>query len=223
MVVKKWNCEANEGNNYFGELQKLDDEALADALKAGRNDALTILFERYHALIFRIARSILRDDGEGEDMVQRVFLDNYQSISLFDSQKGSFKNWLLRYAYTRSINRKEHLTNHLYGNVELDVEMLDAVSSRSSSNAFLPEEAANFIEKALTILNDRRRKIIELTYFEGLTAEEIAEATGDTPSSVRHNLYKGLKELRDVLCRKGDVVKKMKRTSGTLSPVIQPH
>jgi DNA-directed RNA polymerase specialized sigma24 family protein len=41
--------------------------------------------------------------------------------------------------------------------------------------------------------------VIELTYFEGLTAEEIAKETGDTASSVRHNLYRGLAKLRNVL------------------------
>jgi DNA-directed RNA polymerase specialized sigma24 family protein len=41
--------------------------------------------------------------------------------------------------------------------------------------------------------------VIELTYFEGLTAEEIAKETGDTASSVRHNLYRGLAKLRSVL------------------------
>jgi DNA-directed RNA polymerase specialized sigma24 family protein len=41
--------------------------------------------------------------------------------------------------------------------------------------------------------------VIELTYFEGLTAEEIASKTGDSASSVRHNLYRGLAKLRNVL------------------------
>jgi DNA-directed RNA polymerase specialized sigma24 family protein len=41
--------------------------------------------------------------------------------------------------------------------------------------------------------------VIELTYFAGLTAEEIAKKTGDSASSVRHNLYRGLAKLRNVL------------------------
>ena len=48
------------------------------------------------------------------------------------------------------------------------------------------------MEQVLATLESRQRRVIELTYFEGLTAEEIARKTGDTASSVRHNLYRGL-------------------------------
>ena len=55
------------------------------------------------------------------------------------------------------------------------------------------------VEQALAILEPHQRKVIELTYFEGLTALEIAEKTGDSASSVRHNLYRGMKKVRDAL------------------------
>ena len=55
------------------------------------------------------------------------------------------------------------------------------------------------MEQVLATLESRQRRVIELTYFEGLTAEEIANKTGDTASSVRHNLYRGLAKLRNVL------------------------
>ena len=55
------------------------------------------------------------------------------------------------------------------------------------------------VEQVLATLESRQRRVIELTYFEGLTAEEIATKTGDSASSVRHNLYRGLAKLRKVL------------------------
>jgi DNA-directed RNA polymerase specialized sigma24 family protein len=55
------------------------------------------------------------------------------------------------------------------------------------------------VEQVLATLESRQRRVIELTYFDGLTAEEIARKTGDTASSVRHNLYRGLAQLRKVL------------------------
>ena len=59
------------------------------------------------------------------------------------------------------------------------------------------------MEQVLATLESRQRRVIELTYFEGLTAEEIATKTGDSASSVRHNLYRGLAKLRDVLLETG--------------------
>ncbi len=62
-----------------------------------------------------------------------------------------------------------------------------------------PQEVLCLVEQVLATLEARQRRVIELTYFEGLTAEEIARRTSDTPSSVRHNLYRGLAKLRKVL------------------------
>ncbi len=62
-----------------------------------------------------------------------------------------------------------------------------------------PQEVVCLVEEALATLESRQRRVIELTYFEGLTAEEIATKTGDSASSVRHNLYRGLAKLRNVL------------------------
>jgi len=59
------------------------------------------------------------------------------------------------------------------------------------------------VEEVLSNLQPRIRKVIELTYFEGLTAEEIAQKTGTSASSVRHNLYRALSKLRAVLLETG--------------------
>ena len=59
------------------------------------------------------------------------------------------------------------------------------------------------LSKALANLQPRQQRTIELTYYEGLTAEEIAVRTGETVRVVRHNLYRGLEALRRVLCSSG--------------------
>src|SRR6266446_6410403 len=72
-------------------LRILEDDDLVAELASGHHDALTVLFDRHSALVFRIARRILRDDGEAEETVQQVFLDVYRSIAQFDPRRGSFK------------------------------------------------------------------------------------------------------------------------------------
>src|SRR5216684_3759674 len=102
-------------------LRTLTDAELVAALASGCNDALAVLFERHSALVFRIARAILRDDGEAEETVQRVFLDVFKAMNQFNPDRGTFKTWLLQYAYHRSLNRREHLqANQFYNREELD-------------------------------------------------------------------------------------------------------
>jgi RNA polymerase sigma-70 factor (ECF subfamily) len=182
-------------------LRSLTDEDLMQALRIGCNDALAMLFERHSPLVFRIARAILRDDGEAEETVQRVFLDVFKAVNQFNPDRGSFKTWLLQYAYHRSINRRQHLeSNRFYSRDELN-ELTPAELFYSPGHLLClpPQEVACLVEQVLATLESRQREVIELTYFEGFTAEEIAKKTGDTPSSVRHNLYRGLAKLRTLL------------------------
>src|ERR1035438_10054153 len=102
-------------------LRTLPDADLMSALCMGCNDALAVLFERHSPLVFRTARAILRDDGEAEETVQRVFLDVFKAVNQFNPGRGTFKTWLLQYAYHRSIDRRQHLqSNRFYSRDELN-------------------------------------------------------------------------------------------------------
>jgi RNA polymerase sigma-70 factor (ECF subfamily) len=182
-------------------LQTFSDTDLMDALRRGCNDALAVLFERHSALVFRIARAILRDDGEAEETVQRVFLDVFRAVNQFNPARGSFKTWLLQYAYHRTINRREHLQAHYFYNREELDELTPAELFYGAGHLVClpPQEVACLVEQVLALLEPRQRKVIELTYFEGLTAEEVAKATGNSASSVRNNLYRGLSKLRNAV------------------------
>lgn len=175
------------------------DEDLADALLKGNPDALTVLFKRYSRIVFGIARRILRNDAEAEDCVQQIFIDVFRSIGQFDRDKAPFKTWLLLFAYHRTLNRRRSL-------------IAARVLSSESLEEFMPELLAYsysiekqlhhrlLLKKALGNLQPRQQRTIELTYYEGLTAEEIAIRTGETVRVVRHNLYRGLEKLRHHLC-----------------------
>ena len=181
----------------------LSDEQLAAQLQSGHADALTVLFERHSPRLFSIARRILRNDAEAEDTVQTIFIDAYRSIHQFNPEKGEFKTWLLLFAYQRSFNRRRHL----YASRFFSTEPLDALDE------FLPEvlgvaergiayslgESRILIQQVMRTLELRQRRTIELIYYQGLTAEEVATQTGETVRVVRHNLYRGLEKLRRAL------------------------
>jgi RNA polymerase sigma-70 factor (ECF subfamily) len=186
-------------------LRVLDDVELVSALRDGCNDALAILFERHSPLVFHIARMIVKDEGEAEETVQQVFFDLFRAIGQFKPERGSFKTWMLQFAYHRSINRREHLlSNKFYNSQELDEAICGEVLNGSRSLQHLsPQETARFIEQMLASLKPPQRRVIEMTYFEGFTAEEIAAKVGETAAVVRHHLYRGLSKLRCILLESG--------------------
>jgi RNA polymerase sigma-70 factor (ECF subfamily) len=169
-------------------LAKLSDEELLGYVRLGRPDALAILFDRYHRLVFDVAVRIVRDPGEAEVVVQTVFLDIFRAMANFGSHKGILKVWLLQYAYHRALHRKRHLvSNHFYR-----WESLEAAIELGSGRPLWGElpEAVRLAEQMLENLKPAQRQVVEMTYYEGLTAEEIARRLGESPVC-------GQKDLRD--------------------------
>jgi RNA polymerase sigma-70 factor (ECF subfamily) len=175
------------------------DEDLAEALLQGDPDALTVLFKRHSRIVFGIARRILRHDAEAEDCVQQIFIDVFRSIDQFDREKAPFKTWLLLFAYHRTLNRRRSLiAARAYSTESLEDFMPELLTKGCGIEAQLHDRL--LLQEALNNLQPRQQRTIELTYYEGLTAEEIATRTGETVRVVRHNLYRGLEKLRRHLC-----------------------
>jgi len=185
-------------------LRALSDEELMRHASVGHHDAITVLFDRYHLLVFDVAVRIVRDPAEAEDVVQNVFLDVFRAMANFDSRKGILKVWILQYAYHRALHRKRHLvSNHFYSweNLEAAVE----IGSGRPSWGELPE-TVRLAEQMLEKLKPNQREVVEMTYYEGLTAEEIARRLGESPHAVRHHLQRGvavLRKLFGISSRKG--------------------
>jgi RNA polymerase sigma-70 factor, ECF subfamily len=182
-------------------LRLRSDEDLVSDLLADEPDALTVLFQRHSAVVFQIARRILRNDSDAEDAVQQVFLDLFRAAGQFDPEKGSFKSWLLMFAYHRTFNSRRQLRAHgFYASDSVEDLPQELIQGASRHLPFASAEVVVLVEQVLKLIQPRQRRAIELTYYEGLTAEQASAVTGESVRVVRHNLYRGLERLRAVLC-----------------------
>ena len=210
---------SNSHANRWSALNALPDEQLAVCLLSGENDALTVLFDRYHKLVFSVAMRIVNDAGEAEEVVQTVFLDFFRGLANFDPAKGILRVWLLQYAYHRALNRRRHLAaNRMYKWVDLEN---NANEPQLSSNPAEVAEISRLMEQLLRSLTPRRREILELTYFEGLTADEIAVRLDLSVNVVRHELYRSLAALRSVMADDGGAV--TERVLGDLKRAVKTN
>src|SRR6267143_199618 len=202
----------NATPSSWEQLNQLSDEELASELLTGRHDALVVLFDRYHKLVFGVALKIVSDPGEAEEVVQTVFLDVFRALANFDQQRGTLRVWLLQHAYGRSLNRRRHLAaHHFYNSVSLEAGVVEPVSSLKSADI---AEASLLMEELLASVSPRRRTVIELTYFEGLTADEISDRLGLPVGIVRHELYRGLAKLQQSVKKKENPLKEVHKITG---------
>jgi len=190
------------------EFDHLDDATLAQKVREGCNDAFLPLYNRYRILVFSIAKNILKDVAEAEEVVQITFLDTYRAINQFDPVRGTFQSFLMTRAYTRSINHRKKLTcHHFYDALPLfdETDKEKKEPDINSALRLLPKETKRLVDEALTSLPPACRTVIELTYFGGYTAEEISKKTGITAVNVRNYLYRSLKKIKPLLLANGAV------------------
>jgi RNA polymerase sigma-70 factor (ECF subfamily) len=186
----------------FDGLRPLPDEAVMAHLRAGHDDALAVLFDRYHRLVFHVALKILRDGGEAEDVMQNVFMEIYKAAGQFDPARGTTKVWILQYAYHRSMNRRQQLIARKFYD-STDVSDVSDSLAKPTYGALPPQESRQLVKQSLEALNSMQRRVLELAYFEGLSLKEIAEQTGESLGNVRHHYYRGLAKLRVLLSQPG--------------------
>jgi RNA polymerase sigma factor (sigma-70 family) len=136
-------------------LRLQTDEELIAELVEGESDALTVLFERHSPLVFRIAHRVLRNDADAEDAVQQVFLDVFRAATQLEPQKGSFKSWLLQFAYHRSFNSRRQLRARGYYDSDSIEDLLPKELLEGANHAF-PISSTDVL-----ILVDQVLKLVE--------------------------------------------------------------
>jgi RNA polymerase sigma-70 factor (ECF subfamily) len=166
-------------------------------LQSNDASALEILFDRYSRLVLSIARGVVRDSGEAEDVVQEAFFYMYKKSKLFDGSKGSVKSWILQIALHRALDRKSYLARRgFYGGTDigsLDDTLLGDTDLDREIGAKLNRAQ---LEKAFEQLPEPQRLTLELFYFEGLDLREISRKLNEPLGNTRHHFYRGLERLR---------------------------
>jgi RNA polymerase sigma-70 factor, ECF subfamily len=182
----------------YAELLNLADELLMQELRAGNTDAFAVIFKRYHRLVHVTALNILRDAGEAEDLTQTVFLEIYRRMGQYDPARGTLRVWLLQYAYSRSMHRRNYLFVRQF-HKQIEFSEMEEKNNLWSPTRLQFQETATLTSEVLSALSQAQRQTLEMFFFEGLTLKEIAQRRNESFSNVRHHYYRGLERLRSYM------------------------
>jgi RNA polymerase sigma-70 factor, ECF subfamily len=200
------NLPAASRRATYAALSCLDDAAVMRELQAGNDDAVAVLYDRYHNAVLGVGLRILRDRGEAEDVLQTIFWEIAERAGQYDPARGTVLVWLMQCAYARSLNRRNYLlVRRFYANVAMgELSEFEQGQLRLYSEA--PQECARFVREALAMLSEPQRRTIEMVHFEGLNLKDVAARTESSFSNTRHHYYRGMAKLRDHLksIRTGD-------------------
>jgi RNA polymerase sigma-70 factor, ECF subfamily len=173
--------------------------------------AFEVLMRRHNGQLFRVARSILKDDAEAEDALQEAYLDAYRHMAEFRGQS-RLGTWLTRivvnHALMRLRRRKDSrvvvpLDAWQGARVSRETEMADD-TSESPASATLRTEIRQLIEQQIDELPLDFRTVFIMRDVQDMTVEETAAALDIPAATVRTRLFRARARMREALARQLD-------------------
>jgi RNA polymerase sigma-70 factor (ECF subfamily) len=180
----------------------LSDEEVVTRVLAGETGMFEIIMRRHNQRLYRVARAILRNDGEAEDVMQDAYVRAYEHLDQF-AGRAKFATWLTRIAVHEALARQ--LRGNRYQELETMSEREGDPMDRFASLAPDPEQQASnsevrrLLEEAVEKLPDAYRTIFILRDVEDVSTTDAAEVLEITQDNVKVRLHRARALLRKSL------------------------
>ncbi len=184
----------------------LDDDALAGMVRRGDREAFRHVMQRFGRYLYRIARGVVNDESEAEDVVQEAFM---RAFRRFDTFRGDapLRTWLtsilLNEARSRLRKRQMMVGLDQVNPASMDPYWMSQIRTGSGGGdpAFLAAyaEIRSLLKGAIAKLPDRYRTVFILRDIEQCSVEETATRLAIKPQTVKTRLYRARRLLRKSL------------------------
>jgi RNA polymerase sigma-70 factor (ECF subfamily) len=161
--------------------------------------SIGVLYDRHRSEALAIARSILIDQSDAEDVVHDTFAALPRMVRSYDPRRGAFTHWLRRSVRNRAIDearRQSRARRRSAGSVDA----VDVVANPGDEGASptAAAEAGELID-LVARLDARRAQLVHLAFVEGWSHPMIARRTGLPLGTVKSRIRTGLAELRRLM------------------------
>lgn len=192
----------------------LSDSELAQRIAAGDTAALELLMRRNNQMLYRAARSILKNDEEAEEAVQDSYLKAYRAIGNYRGD-AKLSTWLTRITINEALARARKQSRRpeivqFDGNVAMVAEPEEAFSMQahdmdSPDRAAQRADVRRLIESNIDKLPEAFRCVFVLRALEEMTVEETASCLNIPEVTVRTRYFRARGLLREAMAREIDI------------------
>ena len=194
---------AARSNQRF-DLTALGDEVLVRMAGDGDEEAVRVLVRRHNRRLFRVARAVLRDDAEAEDVVQETYVRAFTNLASFRGEAG-LSTWLTRIALNDALGRARRRRPSVefsdeeigQGRVLMFPSMTGVESNPESETA--RGHMRRILEEAVDELPDPFRVVFVMRDVEGLNVAETASHLSIKAETVKTRLFRARRLLRSAI------------------------
>jgi RNA polymerase sigma-70 factor, ECF subfamily len=189
---------------------ELDDSQLVDRARSGDKRAFRILVERYQKRVYGIAYGVVRNEEDALDVSQEAFIKVHRNLARFQGTS-SFYTWLYRIVVNLCIDQKRRKSRAMqvdfddsrdHGDVAEDSGgRISGSPYRDPARAVSDAELRDEMDRAMSALSDKHRRVVVLRELEGLSYKEIADVEEISVGTVMSRLHHARQNLQSSLRR----------------------
>lgn len=184
------------------------DEQVVERVIAGEIELYELIMRRHNQRLYRVVRSILRDDHETEDVMQDAYVRAYEHLRQFE-RRALFSTWLTRIAVHEALARLRKRNRQQQIDTDKDEgEMFVNSASDDPEQTTSRTQLGEMLEQALLRLPAQYRTVLMLRDVEEMSTADTAEALSLTEENVKVRLHRGRALVRrDLMSRFGEAAK----------------
>ncbi len=183
----------------------LDDAELVRRALANDANAFRTIMQRHNRRLYRIARSVLRNDSEAEDAVQEAYVSAFAHLAGYRGESG-LAAWLARITMNEAFERlrRQHPTVDIatLEETRAEAEIIQFPLSAQNDDperTMAQRQILQLVERATDDLPEAYRLVFVTRVIEGMSVEETAELLGIKPETVKTRLHRARQLVRDQL------------------------
>jgi len=175
-------------------LQTYSEDQLVASLRQREQQAFNFLYDHYATALHGVILNIIPDSNTAGDVLQEVFVKIWRQIDQYDAGKGRLFTWMLNIARNTAIDtiRSKGWQNSLKNNELTDHSIEQAGSTKDKTDDI-------GLRKIVHRLKEEYKVLVELSYFQGYTQDEIAKMLNIPLGTVKTRLRTALMQLRQLV------------------------
>ncbi len=174
-------------------MESISDNTLMLKVKAGDNDKLGLLFERYKKQLFGFFYMLTKNIALSEDLVQNVFYRILKYKKQFRGE-GKFTTWM--YSISRNVLADHYRKEGRRGEaVQISDQLL---VTDEAATAIDKEEDIRQLQEALLKLDENKREMLIMNRYQGIKYKQMADIYNTNETAMRVKVFRIINELRTI-------------------------